>query len=625
MTHRWKLTKVLTTLICRTMNINDYFDSIKHNKVELQKFLSGMPKGGDLHNHLTGSVYAEMYFEIACANHLLADVNDGKLYDKNDPYIPEGVVELSADMVHLHDVRMTLIDKWSIRNFQPYKCALGPDEYFFQEFGLFSKAATQDKMPDMIHELMVRAKEEHVQYLEIMGIPPSINDRNMFLSEDEHNKAIATIVECCENYEEKAQELECCIKSIVDKYEVSAKIEGSPINQCVKDYVSANNNLLPVNGSNDFLTKRLDTCKVTNDDVTVRLQGYASRNAQDPIKVLVQLYIVHRAIMDKQNKYLVGCNIVAAENSEYSMQFYKAHMLMFKVLKETFPKVKTSIHAGELTVGLIRPEHLTHHIKDAVDIAVPLRIGHGADIAFEKENQSLIDSMKTKNMAIEINLTSNKFILGLENDAHPLTVYKKQRVPIVISTDDPGILRTSLTEEYTEAAYRYNLSYEDIRDIVRNSITYSFLSNDDKKGQLEKLNKAIEDFEKQYQESETVQEVYLPEIKKGMYMQFFVTAQSGDGHTIIIEDSSEKYVDKTTTHTGKRDFVQVDSGGKEVSGDNMKVIIKEKCYPIVTKSELTYCGKQKGVTYTITFEDQDNGDDDFNDICINITAWMHKD
>lgn len=71
-------------------------------------------------------------------------------------------------------------------------------------------------------------------------------------------------------------------------------------------------------------------------------------------------------------------------------------------------------------------------------------------------------------------------------------------------------------------------------------------------------------------------------------MPFFVTAQSGDGHTIIIEDSSEKYVDKTTTHTGKRDFVQVDSGGKEVSGDNMKVIIKEKCLPLSCAPSCTH-------------------------------------
>src|ERR1035438_6699082 len=38
-----------------------YFQSVRKNPNLLLAFLREMPKGGDLHNHLTGSVYAESY------------------------------------------------------------------------------------------------------------------------------------------------------------------------------------------------------------------------------------------------------------------------------------------------------------------------------------------------------------------------------------------------------------------------------------------------------------------------------------------------------------------------------------------------------------------------------------
>src|SRR5690349_5629681 len=42
-----------------------YFESIRKSPPQLMAFLLKMPKGGDLHNHLSGSVYAEHYIEWA--------------------------------------------------------------------------------------------------------------------------------------------------------------------------------------------------------------------------------------------------------------------------------------------------------------------------------------------------------------------------------------------------------------------------------------------------------------------------------------------------------------------------------------------------------------------------------
>ncbi|SRR5579883_1020590 len=76
---------------------------------------------------------------------------------------------------------------------------------------------------------------------------------------------------------------------------------------------------------------------------------------------------------------------------------------------------------------------------------------------------------------VEINLTSNAEILGIEGDKHPLPLYMQFNVPVALSTDDEGVLRTSLTEQYQRAILTYHFSYPTIKNLVRNSIYYSFL------------------------------------------------------------------------------------------------------------------------------------------------------
>jgi hypothetical protein len=48
-------------------------------------------------------------------------------------------------------------------------------------------------------------------------------------------------------------------------------------------------------------------------------------------------------------------------------------------------------------------------------------------------------------------------------------------VPIALTTDDPGIERIELTDEFVRAVTDYALTYAEIKDIVRNSLEYSFL------------------------------------------------------------------------------------------------------------------------------------------------------
>jgi len=76
---------------------------------------------------------------------------------------------------------------------------------------------------------------------------------------------------------------------------------------------------------------------------------------------------------------------------------------------------------------------------------------------------------------VEINLSSNEGILGVEGDAHPFPVYRSAHVPVALSTDDEGVSRIDLTHEYVRAAIDYGLTYRDLKQLARTGMEHNFL------------------------------------------------------------------------------------------------------------------------------------------------------
>ena len=84
--------------------------------------------------------------------------------------------------------------------------------------------------------------------------------------------------------------------------------------------------------------------------------------------------------------------------------------------------------------------------------------------------------MAARHIMVEINLTSNDVILGVDARHHPLPIYRAAGVPVALSTDDEGVSRITLTHEYTRAALDFNLSYLDLKNMARTSLEHSFLA-----------------------------------------------------------------------------------------------------------------------------------------------------
>jgi len=160
------------------------------------------------------------------------------------------------------------------------------------------------------------------------------------------------------------------------------------------------------------------------------------------------------------------------------MSEYNRQMHMLDYLHSVYPKVHITLHAGELMPGLVPPDGLKFHIREAVDLGHAERIGHGVDLMQETDSRSLLKELANRHVMVEINLTSNDGILGIVPPYHPLPQYRAAHVPVALSTDDEGVLRIDLTHEYVRAAIEYGLGYLDLKKMARTSLEHSFLPGD---------------------------------------------------------------------------------------------------------------------------------------------------
>jgi adenosine deaminase len=145
-------------------------------------------------------------------------------------------------------------------------------------------------------------------------------------------------------------------------------------------------------------------------------------------------------------------------------------------LHGVYPQVHISLHAGELAFGLVPPEGLRFHIRDSIERGHAERIGQGVDIMHERDPLALLHRMAQQGVLVEVCLTSNEVILGIRGNDHPLPIYLKYGVPVSLATDDEGVLRSDLTQEFLRAAETYDfLTYRDLKRMVRLSLEHSFL------------------------------------------------------------------------------------------------------------------------------------------------------
>lgn len=414
------------------------YEAARSNPLELEAFLRRMPKGSDLHYHFPGGVYAESWIRDAAEDGLCVNLTTHALV-KPQPACGAGQVPAAKAFTD-QDLYDAMINAFSMRSYVPTTGFSGHDQ-FFSTFAKFYGSISESHAGEWLDEVASRAAAQNEQYLELMDTP-----------EFGHAAQLAHGIGWKDDL---AQFRDALLAAGLRDEVASARAH--------LDDMEAKRRAIEHCGT----PQETPACKITFRYLYQILRGFPKE------QVFAQTLLgFETAAADPR---FLGINYVMPEDGTISMADYELHMKIVGFLHGLYPGVHISLHAGELAPGLVTPEGLCCHIRQAVEIAHAERIGHGVDVMHEDRPYELLKEMAAKHVMVEINLTSNEGILGVSGKDHPFPVYRKYHVPVSLSTDDEGVSRIDMTHEYTRAAMSYALSYADLKQMVRTGIEHTFL------------------------------------------------------------------------------------------------------------------------------------------------------
>jgi adenosine deaminase len=415
-----------------------YLQRVRAQPEMLYDFLLRMPKGGDLHHHLTGAVYAESYINYAVED---GDCIDAHTYTIVAPPCDAVVKRPATDALGDFTFRNHVIDALSIRNFTP-----SPDDedvrlHFFKAFDKFDRV-TNGHWGEMFAEVVHRAAAQNETYLETMLTP----DQG-------------------------------------DVIRLAQKVAWTD------DFVALRTNLLAAGMAQAVADGRhnLDVgeagmrtifgCGTAHADIgcglTLRYQ-YQVLRAFPKTSVFAQMLAGFE--LAKADSRVVAINLVESQDEYAALHDFALHMRMLDFLHRLYPSVHITLHAGELTPGEVPPEEFwASHIRASIDVGHAERIGHGLDIVYERNAPALLAEMARKHILVEDCLDSHEVVRGMTGRDNVLPIYLRHHVPIALCTDDEAVIRADLTTSFVRAVSGYGIDYPTLKTFAENSLRYAFV------------------------------------------------------------------------------------------------------------------------------------------------------
>jgi len=371
---------------------SEALDAVRSDPIRLRSFLFRMPKGADLHNHLSGAVYAESLIRAAVEDSLMIDLRSYAFVDpkqltqeKARDKLPDGQPRYIPAAKGYTDQGLfdALVNSFSMRSFVP-SAGISSHDHFFDAFAKFG-AVDRKHTGEWVDEVAKRAAAQNEQYLELMQTPKLSNAEDLA----KQTKALDDL----DHYDMKPFQVG------VQKAVSEAQKE--------LDEIETSRRLLARCGAPDESA----TCKIE-----IRYIYQVPRGK--PKEEVFAKALVGFALASADPR-VVGINFVMPEDGHTALTDYELHMHIVKFLRGHYPKAHVALHAGELAPGLVPGEELCCHIQLAVEEAGAERIGHGVDIMYEKNHDELLKKMAADHVMVEINLSSNDLILGVSGKDHP--------------------------------------------------------------------------------------------------------------------------------------------------------------------------------------------------------------
>ena len=410
------------------------FELAKESEPQLIAFIKDMPKGADLHSHVSGAVYAESRLDAAIDSSLFFDPKTGTFTGNEGP----GMVP-ARDLRTNSALAAQYLDSVSMRGSYP-SVKSGHDHFFttFSRFGVPSSVLSREAQ---LAEVIGRAEAQNVEYLELMTS----------VSPDDAYDAAAGNPPPVEN-------LHAALAVMQTRFPALARASKTYLDERDRQVAKLLSQKAPITSTSGPIAIRYIA-------TVYRLSPNDSFFAQMACAMAVA----------QADKRVIGITILGPEDDVMSRQNFDAQMRMIDFLWQRLGRPKMALHGGELTLECSPVEDMRSRIRKTIELGHARRIGHGVSIAWEDDLAGLLREMKQKHIEVEICLTSNDGILKVFGGRHPFRLYQRAGIPMNLNTDDEGVSRSNLTMEFVRAARTYKLSYRQLKNLARNSIEYSFL------------------------------------------------------------------------------------------------------------------------------------------------------
>lgn len=424
-------------------DMQPWFEAFKRESSdeELYRFLYAMPKGGDLHNHLSGSILAEQFYELALAQsefgynyYTRVKINNCRPYGEQafgeSPYL--------LMFVNIQESHYALLDECEKGEYLPLETLDGGQRTAWQN------SLRLDKPYEGRDEFF----QTHWQRMGDLYLNPYLAAeamvRNMQSFADEGLMYLETMIG-------------------------------------VLGFIAPDGASIDADDVAEIYRNRLQQDDATQTGVAVRLQVAILRfhpNAEDHLRLLY-------AFVARHSDLFVAVNMVGREDNDkgYPLRFLST----LRDLRRDYHSVRLSIHAGEV-------DEPNAHVRDTLLLGAD-RIGHGINLITDDQTMRM---MRHGPYLVEINLVSNLLLEYVGDYAqHPFPEYLRTGIPVALSTDDRGMWDSNLTDEFFVAVREFNLSWNEVVLLSQNSLKYSFAPESMKSALLARFVQRMADFEAQ--------------------------------------------------------------------------------------------------------------------------------
>jgi adenosine deaminase CECR1 len=438
----------------------DWFDDLKEpaNTQDLYRVLYYMPKGGDLHNHLSGSNYSEWWYELALEQ-----------TERGYRYYTKVRIENCADY----------------GGNQP-----GRTSYYLMFRNIM--AVHYDKLSDCekreYKPLENLNEEEKAGWLASIRLDKPYEGREEFFG-THWPRLNALTRNPWLQAESLIRNMQAFGAEGITYLETMVAVYG---------FTRADGSAVSAQRVVDVLRERLQQEDARATGVTVRLQLPILRFEPTAEEQLRRAY----ALVHDNSDIFVAVNTVGREDNDkgYPLRFLET----LRELRRQYSGVGLSIHAGEV-------DEPNYHVRDTLLLGAD-RIGHGINLISDDDTMRL---MRHGPYLVEINLISNLLLQYVSDySEHPFPEYLRTGIPVALSTDDRGMWDSTMTDEFFVAVSEFNLSWEEVKALSRNSLQYSFLAPQLKQTLLQAFDNRMAKFERNIKKYGTTRLGALPKTRQ---------------------------------------------------------------------------------------------------------------